>query len=313
MSANISLNDNATCSYSNDFVIPAILLFGFTALLVLFENILICVAIMSSPLRQITSNFFLIGLAVADMFTSLTVVPLQVLEVWSDPHWPLGPTGVNIYNSLWNFCLVVPFLTVLTITIDRYIIITWKPSEALFLYQQLTVKWVIAVLALVWIYSMILVSLLSLSFSDPPDNEYVWNVPYEYYYPFLAIHVLLPLFVICYCYLNILSTARKSKQQMLQIEDSRENPHQKRNEIKLAKTVGYVILALTVVWIPVLAMEVVYALYSGKSCLVKKIGIFSVWVTCTNGVVNPIIYSIRSRQFQTVLRKLLKCTKTNDI
>ena len=290
-----------SCSYSGDFVIVTTIIFGLTALLVLFENILICIAVISSSLREVTSNYFLVGLAMADMFTSLTVIPLQVLEIWAAPHWPLGPIGVNVYNSLWNFCLVVPFLTVLTITIDRFLVITRQPN----FYKKHTFKWVIGILCLVWAYSITLVSLLSLSFSDPPDNEYVWNVPYQYYYPFLAVHVLLPLLIICYCYLKILSTARLSKQQMSEIHDSNEHEN---NEIKLAKTVGYVILALVLVWIPVLAMEVVYALESENSCVVKKIGIFSVWITCTNGVVNPIIYSIRSSQFQTVLKKLLKCT-----
>lgn len=293
-----------SCIYSYGFSIPITIIFAATALLVWFENILICIAIVSSPLRHITSNWFIVGLAVADMFTSFTVIPFQILELWSHPHWPLGAIGVNIYNSLWNFCLLVPFLTVFMITIDRYIVITRQPSFC----QRYTCKWVIGVLGIIWTYSIILVSLLSLSFSDPPKNEYVWNVPYQYYYPFLAVHVFLPIIIICFCYLKIFSTVRSSNQQVSGIADSSKNTQ--HYEIKLAKTVGYVILALVIVWMPVLGLEVVYALDSGNSCLVKKIGIISVWITCINGVVNPIIYSVRSYQFQKVLRKLLNCSQT---
>lgn len=291
------------CSYSYEFFIPITIIFVITALLVLFENILVCIAIISSPLRQIKSNFFLVGLAVADMFTSVTIVPLQILEVWSSPNWPLGAIGVNIYNSLWNFCLIVPFLTVLTITLDRYMVIT-RPSN---LFPRFTLKWVIGILVFIWTYSIILVSLLSLSFDDPPSNEYVWNVPYQYYYPFLAVHILLPVIIICYCYLKILSTARSSQEQVSEVARGDPNRSRRQSEIKLAKTVGYVIMALVIVWTPVLGLEVVYALDSGHSCIVKQIGIMSVWITCTNGIVNPIIYSVRSRQFKDVFRKLACC------
>ncbi len=301
-------NDSSTsCSYSLDFIVPVTIVFTLTSLLVLFENILICVAVIRSPLRDIKSNWFLVGLSVADMFTSLTITPLQILEVWSSPHWPLGATGVNIYNSLWNFILIVPFLTVLAITIDRFFVITKQISMS----DRFSAMWVFTVLLCIWIYSSIIVSLLSLTFDKAPDDEYVWNVPYQYYYPFLVVHVLVPLLIICYCYIKILLVVRLSKRQMSGVVNSTVSfSNSQRYEVKLAKTVGYVVLALVALWVPVLAMEIVYAVYSGHSCFVKTIGIFSVWLTCTNGIINPFIYSMRSKQFKEVLKKLLKCNKT---
>ena len=297
-------NSLQSCSYSLDFIIPVTFLFSLTSLLVLFENILLCVAVVRSPLRDIKSNWFLVGLSVADMFTSLTITPLQILEVWSSPHWPLGPIGVNVYNSLWNFVLIVPFLTVLAITIDRYLVIAKQTNMS----DRFSARWVFTVLLCIWAYSSIVVSLLYLTFDEAPSDEYVWNVPYQYYYPFLAAHVFLPLIMICYCYLRILNVVRLSSHEMSGIHDSLASNSQ-RYEIKLAKTVGYVILALVAVWIPVLAMEVVYALDSGNSCVVKKIGIFSVWLTCTNGIINPFIYAMRSKQFKDVLKRLLRCNR----
>ena len=291
-----------SCSYALDFTIPLTCLLTFTWLLVMFENILLCIAVICSPLRHIKSNWFLVGLSVADMFTSLTITPLQILEVWASPHWPLGPIGVNVYNSLWNFILIVPFLTVLAITIDRFLVI----AKHINMSEKFSARWVFIVLVCIWAYSSVIVALLSLTFDEAPSDEYVWNVPYQYYYPFLAVHVFLPLIIICYCYLRILNVVRLSRQEVNSVQGSTASVS---NEIKLAKTVGYVVLALVTVWIPVLAMEVVYALDSGNSCMVKKIGIFSVWLTCTNGIVNPFIYAMRSKQFKEVLKRLLKCEK----
>ena len=298
-------NSLQSCSYSLDFTIPVTLVFSLTSLLVLFENILVCIAVVRSPLRDIKSNWFLVGLSVADMFTSLTITPLQILEVWASPHWPLGPLGVNVYNSLWNFVLIVPFLTVLAITIDRFLVIAKHVNMS----ERFSAAWVFIVLVCIWAYSSVIVSLLYLAFDEAPSDEYVWNVPYQYYYPFLAVHVFLPLIIICYCYLRILNVVRLSRQEMSCMEDSIISNSQKY-EIKLAKTVGYVVLALVTVWIPVLSMEVVYALDSGHSCLVKRIGIFSVWLTCTNGIINPFIYAMRSKQFKDVLKRLLRCKRS---
>ena len=302
--AEINISSTA-CSWSWDFIIPVTILFTLTSLLVLFENILICVAVVCSPLREIKSNWFLVGLSVADMFTSLTITPLQILEFWASPHWPLGAIGVDVYNSLWNFCLVVPFLTVLAITVDRFLVIAKKGN----VFQNLSSKWVLILLIVIWAYGVLIVALLALSFDQAPSDEYVWNVPYEYYYPFLAIHVLLPLMIICYLYIRIFRTVRSTSRQVsIVLGSSVPFPKSKRlYEIRLAKTVGYVVFALVLVWMPVLAMEIVYGMESGDSCLVKTVNIFSVWLTCTNGVINPLIYSIRSKQFKSVLKKLLKC------
>ena len=301
--ANVSSSE---CSYSLNFIIPVTIVFTLTTILVIFENTLICIAVIRSPLRQIKSNWFLVGLSVADMFTSLTITPLQILEVWTSPQWPLGQIGVNIYNSLWNFILIVPFLTVLAITIDRFLVITKQINMS----ARFSARWVLIVLFCIWLYSAVIVSLLSLSFYKAPTDEYVWNVPYQFYYPFLGIHVFLPLLIICYCYIKILKEAYFTKKQLSGVLDSTVSiSNRQRSEIKLAKTVGYVVLALVTVWIPVLAMEIVYAVDSGHSCLVNKIGIISVWLTCTNGIINPFIYSMRSQQFKDVLKKLLKCKK----
>ena len=298
-----TMNISFISCYALDFTIPVTFLLSLTWLLVMFENILLCVAVVHSPLRDIKSNWFLVGLSVADMFTSLTITPLQILELWASPHWPLGPIGVDVFNSLWNFVLIVPFLTVLAITIDRYLVIAKRFNVS----EKFSARWVFTVLLCIWVYSSIVVSLLYLTFDEAPSDEYVWNVPYQYYYPFLAVHVFLPLIIICYCYLRILNVVRLSRQEIASVQGAAHAPV--CNEIKLAKTVGYVILALVAVWIPVLAMEVVYALDSDNSCLVKRIGVLSVWLASTNGFINPFIYAMRSKQFEAVLKRLLKCEK----
>lgn len=107
-------NSTTSRTFSNSFIISVTIIFSTTALLFLLENILVIVAFLCSrQLRQVRSNLFLVGLAIADIFTSLTLIPFQLVEIRYSPNWPLGVAGVKVYNSFWNFCTVVPFLTFL--------------------------------------------------------------------------------------------------------------------------------------------------------------------------------------------------------
>lgn len=301
-------------TFSSNFIISVTVIFATTVLLVLLENILVILTILSSrQLRQVRSNLFLVGLAVADIFTSLTLIPFQLVQLWSSPNWPLGDVGVKVYNSMWNFCMVVPFLTVLAITVDRYLAITRQTYST-----QVTSKGVIGYLVFIWVYTTIWVLLLSITFRKPPHNEYAWNVPNKYYYPYLFIHVLVPLIIICYCYIMILVSVRKTQREITDssmdysVGLSSSVDHQLQTEIKLTKTIGYIVLALVIVWFTVLCLEVVYGLdnvntWTRERYKLELVGIISLWLICSNGVINPVIYSIRSERIRSALKHLLTC------
>ena len=311
-------NNNASRTFSKEFIISFTFIFSTTLLLVLLENILVIVAILSSrELRNVRSNLFLVGLSVADVFTSLTLIPFQLVQLWSSPNWPLGDIGVKIYNSSWNFCMIVPFLTVLAITLDRYLGIT-RPQHYCVSNDQVATRGrgVVVGLVFIWTYTVVWVSLLSLSFTDPPQNEYAWNVPYKYYYPYLGINVLVPLIIICYCYLKLLHFVKRTREEVSDILGASVDfsvslgssqslaDHQAQTEIKFTKTVGYIIIALVVVWIPVICLEIVYAFGNVGSWRKDRykleiVGIISLWLVCSNGIINPVIYLFIQKSVDT--------------
>ena len=81
-----------------------------------------------------------------------------------------------------------------------------------------------------------------------------------------------------------------------------------RLEVNMAKTVGVVIIFLVIVWIPVLIVEIFYARGS-QSCIIMKLDVVSVWLTCSNGMINPVVYSLRNKDFRHAILELVHCKR----
>lgn len=76
----------------------------------------------------------------------------------------------------------------------------------------------------------------------------------------------------------------------------------------MAKTVAFVFMFLVFVWMPILILEIFYVVGS-ESCIVEQLGVVSVWLTCSNGVINPIVYSLRNKDFHRSMLQLLHCKR----
>ena len=310
--ANDTTEKNA-CEFNLDYQIPISILFVLTFVLSMSENILVSVAIVVDRRLRRPSNGYLLSLALTDICISLGLIPLEMTYVWSYPEWPLGPRATDVFNSVWFFSIAGSFVGVLVITVDRY-----RAVVSLVRYREV-VSWsrTLVIIALVWLYVVVVVILMRVfSFKIVSGKTYDWNVNYKFYYAFLAVHIALPMLIISALYYKIYKKAVENRKQVL----SRGRLHQGttaasdtvleiRLEVKMAKTVSFVIMFLVIVWIPVLIMEVFYARRS-QSCLIEKLDVpLSVWLACSNGMINPVVYSLRNKDFRHAILDLINCSK----
>ena len=312
---NNSTNETAetdACSFELHFRIPISILFIATFLLSVSENILVTVVISVDKKLRRPSNGYLLSLALTDICISIGLIPMEMTYVWSYPHWPLGSRGTNVLNSVWLFSVASSFVTLLVITVDRY-----RAVMSLVRYKEI-VSWqrTFVIIGLVWLYVVAVVILMSVFAFDPTSGKtYEWNVKYKFYYAFLAVHIVLPLLIIIAMYYKIYKKAVENRQQLL----SRGQVHpgttagpdtvrETRLEVKMAKTVGFVFIFLVIVWIPVLILEIFYATGS-QSCIVEQLGVVSLWLTCSNGVINPVVYSLRNKDFHRAMLQLIHCKR----
>lgn len=304
--------DTEACIFELSFRIPISILFVATFLLSLSENVLVTIVISIDKKLRRPSNGYLLSLALTDISISIGLIPLEMTYVWSYPKWPLGSTGTNFLNSVWLFSIAGSFITLLVITVDRY-----RAVMSVVRYRDIaSLRRTFVIVGSVWIYDVTIVVLMGLFAFEPITEEtYEWNVNFKFYYAFLAMHIVLPLILIRAFYYKIYKKAVENRQQLLSrgqvhpgTATSSDTVTETRLEVKMAKTVAFVFMFLVIVWMPVLILEIFYAIGS-QSCVVGQLGVVSVWLTCSNGVINPIVYSLRNKDFHRSMLQLIRCKR----
>ena len=79
-------------------------------------------------------------------------------------------------------------------------------------------------------------------------------------------------------------------------------------EVRLAKRVSVVIIFLFIVWTPVVVLEIFYD-FDFSNCIVEQAGTVSVWITCANGALNPIVYSRGNAEIKKCIRRMFGCKR----
>ena len=256
------------------------------------------------------SNRFLASLSVADAFVGLVIDPVWIVIVcWIQPR---GQRNLSmITKMLWIHTTAATTLNSCCVSIDRFIAIRFP-----FRYQDsLTKRRCFAVIILVWFISL---SLPFLMFSrERKDRKELFE--------FITITIcLVPLLVVSFCYILIFKLARKQFRRILEttnIPDSGENMRVRvMQNFKAVKTVGFVLSAYIITWMPSVVLQLVNFYYIEENrdglCKVK----FVVWpwveaIAFTSSAINPLIYYLRNSDFRRAFRRSfhrLPCVHEQD-
>ena len=304
--ANIT-NQSESCVFPLAYKITVSSLLGVTLLLAPVMNSIVCIAILTTKQLHTSANLLIVSLSFGDILISVILPTLEIIYIALYPKWPIKKLGTTLLNSVWMYSLVGPFVTVAVITVERYKAITSfriRSSSGTGTSRKLMVT-----IAIVWIYSLSSVAFMAAFFKETTGEYYEWNVNHLFYYPYLGIHIVVPLILITVLYCLIVITARKTRRQATKDVPNALNKISAAKEMKLAKTIGIVIGLLFAVWVPVLVLEYFYAIGT-EDCWVQMAGPVSVWLTCSNGLVNPVVYNYRNQQLRKAMRGI--CFKSGS-
>ena len=257
------------------------------------------------------SNRFLASLSVADAFVGLVIDPVWiVIKCWNPRR--VQRKLFMITKMLWIHTTAATTLNSCCVSIDRFIAIRFP-----YRYQDiLTERRCFAVIILVWFISLCLPFLVFLRERNGP-NELLVSI---------AITIcLVPLLVVCFCYILIFKLARKQFRRILPAKNIPESGENVRFRVmqnfKAIKTVGFVLSACIITWMPSVVLQLVtfYYIEEEKRCTLRKIKfVVSPWVEAiafTSSAINPLIYYFRNSDFRRAFRRTfhwLPCVHEQD-
>lgn len=286
-------------------------------LLIIFTvvgNALVCIALFVDRSLRTPANIFLLNMSVGDLIITGTVIFTDYVYLIYFPTWKLGSLGNWMYNIGFVALLIIPFLTLIAVTIDRYLSII-RPLR----YAVLVTRRRVGIcLAILWGYTVLAVTLIALFvFSkDVSDDSWVFLLSNPYYVILILCHTLLPLIIIIILYIRLYLIARHHSRQILALSQrfTAERATSLRFMIfewKATQTVFIVIVVLMLSWLPLILNETLSFFYFDEvNCTVLKLGAVANYVTYFNGALNPIVYALRHRRFFLVFKKIMFCNKS---
>uniref|UniRef100_A0A3B3U4L7 Histamine H2 receptor n=1 Tax=Poecilia latipinna TaxID=48699 RepID=A0A3B3U4L7_9TELE len=274
-------------------------------LLTVGGNVLVCLAVCASRRLRCLTNCFIVSLAVTDLLLGLLVLPFSALLQLSD-EWPFGPVFCNFYISMDVMLCTASILTLLAISVDRYLAVT-MPLR----YTSLVLPWRVAVaLVSVWTVS-VAVSFLPIQMGWNTVNGTVQNhgpwaserrCRFELNRPYVLTDSLLtfylPLLAMCWTYLQILRIARAQAKRIISAR-----PIYHKATLTLAAVIG----AFVVCWLPYFILFTVLGLKEHPDPGIVPEFPIVLWLGYANSALNPVIYGALNRDFRSAYAHLLRC------
>lgn len=298
-------------------------------------NILVCVAVCLVRKLRRPCNYLLVSLAVSDLCVAVLVMPTALLyEVLEE--WRFGRLFCDIWVSFDVLSCTASILNLCAISVDRY----WAITKPLEYGVKRTPRRMMLCVALVWLGAacISLPPLLILGNEHTTDGRPSCIVCQSFGYQIYATlgSFYIPLAVMLFVYYQIFRAARRivmdEKRAQTRLEGALNNgvqqqtqekpinaigsPHQKKLRFQLAKerkastTLGIIMSAFTVCWLPFFILALVKPITGAEYMTLSSIFL---WLGYANSLLNPIIYATLNRDFRKPFQEILyfRCSSLN--
>lgn len=299
-----------------------------------FGNILVVTAVMRfERLRGAITNYFIVSLACADFLVAILVMPFNA-SIEISGKWQFGRFMCDIFNSNDVLFSTASILHLCCISMDRYIAIMHP-----FKYESKMTRFrVFVMIAITWI-SSILISYIPIQshwytttdtlqeMADKPE-ECLFSVNKIYAVVSSSISFWIPCTIMVFVYVKIYMEARRQETQIKQCgynikcprpsefnslnddqSDRRNDRKRMRREHKAAKTLGIIMGAFVLCFLPFFSWYLVTTLCGDACPYPPLLGSTLFWLGYFNSCLNPVIYAYFNRDFRSAFKKLLRFNK----
>ncbi|XP_071944255.1 uncharacterized protein [Antedon mediterranea] len=298
----------------------------------LLGNTLTIIAIFRTKSLRITTNYFLINLAIADILVCVIIEPFYIVSLIYR-GWPMSTEFCKTIGALTCLSLAASVINLLAISVNRYYCIVKNKLYAMVFSSNRTIIYCLVI----WAISFLSIVLPSAGVGDFGFNEHLMicgypatHASYVYQIVSMVIMFVASTCVIVYCYCNIYkrmqdssrrtqritSTNSESNSNINCVEEkkstfSRMKSHKssnmtmlpKKRDLQVAKTLLIVLLTFVICWTPSVLLTVFDKYYKAPDLLRQITAILAL----TNSSVNPFIYAWRNRGFRLAYIRIIKC------
>ncbi|KFR03109.1 D(1C) dopamine receptor, partial [Opisthocomus hoazin] len=317
-------------------VVMAALLF-LLILSTLLGNTLVCAAVVKfRHLRSKVTNFFVISLAVSDLFVAVLVMPWKaVAEVVG--FWPFG-AFCDVWVAFDIMCSTASILNLCIISMDRY----WAISSPFCYERKMTQRVAFIMIGVAWLLSL-LISFIPVQLKWHKDRDLLsqqepgFNITGEeencdsslnrtYAISSSLISFYIPVAIMIVTYTRIFRIAQQQIRRISSLEKAVEHaqschssdcPHEAslknsfKKETKVLKTLSIIMGVFVFCWLPFFVLNCMVPFCDldvqepGElPCVSETVFNIFVWFGWANSSLNPIIYAFNAdfrRAFATIL------------
>nr|XP_010307930.1 PREDICTED: D(2) dopamine receptor isoform X2 [Balearica regulorum gibbericeps] len=176
---------------------------------IVFGNVLVCMAVSREKALQTTTNYLIVSLAVADLLLATLVMPWVVyLEVVGE--WRFSRIHCDIFVTLDVMMCTASILNLCAISIDRY---TAVAMPMLYNTRYSSKRRVTVMIAVVWVLSFAISCPLLFGLNNTDENEcIIANPAFVVYSSIVSFYV--PFIVTLLVYVQIYIVLRKRRKRV---------------------------------------------------------------------------------------------------
>ncbi|XP_069470339.1 D(2) dopamine receptor [Ambystoma mexicanum] len=230
-SLNLSLYNDDVNNRTNGSYIGEKLIYNYYAMLltllifvIIFGNVLVCIAVSREKALQTTTNYLIVSLAVADLLVATLVMPWVVyLEVVGE--WRFSRIHCDIFVTLDVMMCTASILNLCAISIDRY---TAVAMPMLYNTRYSSKRRVTVMISVVWVLSFAVSCPILFGLNNTADHEcLIENPTFVVYSSIVSFYV--PFIVTLLVYVQIYIVLRKRRKRV----NTKRNGHGLQHEAPL--------------------------------------------------------------------------------
>ena len=282
-------------------VIAETVMLCLVAFLSFIGNLLVCLAVYRNPRLRCPSNYYIISLALSDIFQALCAMPLSIVMLATN-DWPFGTPACYFLGTTKLALAKISIYTMVLMAVNRYYKIV-KPAKYQTTFKK---RFIIVTASLAWIVGILYLLLAAFVLGDgakPNPGFALCSLQFHRFgVAIFTVSMYLPYFPIFYCYWKIYRAVKMHNANV-----SWQSPNVQ--DVNISKTLFFTVIGFVGLWLPA---HCIYFAFNLDPELPRQLTLFGTFLVFSSSCINPFIYGFMNRAFRNEFKDILKLKKMQN-